>query len=196
MLVPSLIGLVSEATSCTISNSTPTGKSLVTARPEGKIMLLPCWTCTPSALLQLRVKQRISSLSDSPEYQPQKCMPATVMMPLHAGIITTVAGVVCSSSYIIPPSPQFIPVSVPLSFSQHDCEWLTALTYRPMLACLAGMLHATLLSCCLLMLAHVCTGKRAKLWATFNEPGVAAMCGWIAGNHPPGKLLHFRVSWP
>ena len=42
-------------------------------------------------------------------------------------------------------------------------------------------------------LVHV-AGKRAKLWATFNEPGVAAMCGWIAGNHPPGKLLHFRVS--
>lgn len=37
-------------------------------------------------------------------------------------------------------------------------------------------------------------GKRAKLWATFNEPGVAAMCGWIAGNHPPGKLLHFRTA--
>ena len=37
-------------------------------------------------------------------------------------------------------------------------------------------------------------GKRAKLWTTFNEPGVAAICGHIVGNHPPGKLLHFRVS--
>ncbi|DBB01829.1 hypothetical protein WJX77_006999 [Trebouxia sp. C0004] len=35
-------------------------------------------------------------------------------------------------------------------------------------------------------------GKRAKLWATFNEPGVHAMCAYIAGNHPPGKLMHFR----
>ena len=38
------------------------------------------------------------------------------------------------------------------------------------------------------------TGKRSKLWATFNEVGVAAMCGFISGNHPPGKLLRFRVS--
>ena len=37
-------------------------------------------------------------------------------------------------------------------------------------------------------------GKRAKLWATFNEIGVAASCGFISGNHPPGKLLRFRVS--
>ena len=37
-------------------------------------------------------------------------------------------------------------------------------------------------------------GKRAKLWTTFNEPGVAAICGHIVGNHPPGKILHFRVS--
>ncbi|CAL8471442.1 g10984 [Coccomyxa elongata] len=37
-------------------------------------------------------------------------------------------------------------------------------------------------------------GKRSKLWTTFNEPGVAAMCGYIVGNHPPGKLLHFREA--
>lgn len=37
-------------------------------------------------------------------------------------------------------------------------------------------------------------GKRAKLWTTFNEPGVAAICGHIVGNHPPGKMLHFRVG--
>ena len=37
-------------------------------------------------------------------------------------------------------------------------------------------------------------GKRAKLWTTFNEPGVAALCGHVVGNHPPGKLLHFRVG--
>ena len=37
-------------------------------------------------------------------------------------------------------------------------------------------------------------GKRSKLWTTFNEPGVAAMCGFIVGNHPPGKLLHFKVG--
>ena len=36
-------------------------------------------------------------------------------------------------------------------------------------------------------------GKRGKLWTTFNEPGVAAICGHIVGNHPPGKVLHFRV---
>ncbi|KAK9814269.1 hypothetical protein WJX72_003165 [[Myrmecia] bisecta] len=35
-------------------------------------------------------------------------------------------------------------------------------------------------------------GKRAKLWATFNEPAVASMCGYVAGNHPPGLILHFR----
>jgi beta-glucosidase/6-phospho-beta-glucosidase/beta-galactosidase len=39
-------------------------------------------------------------------------------------------------------------------------------------------------------------GKRSKLWTTFNEPGVAAMCGHIVGNHPPGKLLHFKVQYP
>ncbi|CAL5224317.1 g6984 [Coccomyxa viridis] len=37
-------------------------------------------------------------------------------------------------------------------------------------------------------------GKRAKLWTTFNEPGVAAICGHIIGNHPPGKILHFREA--
>ena len=41
--------------------------------------------------------------------------------------------------------------------------------------------------------APLCAGKRAKVWWTFNEPGVAAMCGWISGNHPPGHLLRFRV---
>ena len=34
------------------------------------------------------------------------------------------------------------------------------------------------------------------MWSTFNEPGVASMCGFISGNHPPGKLLHFRVRTP
>jgi beta-glucosidase/6-phospho-beta-glucosidase/beta-galactosidase len=37
-------------------------------------------------------------------------------------------------------------------------------------------------------------GERSKLWATFNEIGVAAMCGFISGNHPPGKLLRFRTA--
>ena len=37
-------------------------------------------------------------------------------------------------------------------------------------------------------------GKRSKMWSTFNEPGVASMCGWVSGNHPPGKILQFRVS--
>ena len=41
---------------------------------------------------------------------------------------------------------------------------------------------------------RILAGKRSKLWTTFNEPGVAAMCGYIVGNHPPGKLLHFRVG--
>lgn len=36
-------------------------------------------------------------------------------------------------------------------------------------------------------------GKRSKHWTTFNEPTVAANCGWALGNHPPGKLLHFKV---
>ena len=37
-------------------------------------------------------------------------------------------------------------------------------------------------------------GKRSKHWTTFNEPTVAANCGWALGNHPPGKLLHFKVQ--
>ena len=32
------------------------------------------------------------------------------------------------------------------------------------------------------------------MWATINEPGVHAMCGYVAGNHPPGKLAHFKVA--
>ena len=39
-------------------------------------------------------------------------------------------------------------------------------------------------------------GKRSKLWVTFNEPGVAAMCGFITGNHPPGQYLNFPVRLP
>ena len=35
-------------------------------------------------------------------------------------------------------------------------------------------------------------GKRAKLWATFNEPEVASLCGHITGNHPPGKMMQFK----
>ena len=35
-------------------------------------------------------------------------------------------------------------------------------------------------------------GKRAQLWATFNEPEVASLCGHIMGNHPPGKVMHFK----
>lgn len=37
-------------------------------------------------------------------------------------------------------------------------------------------------------------GKRSKMWSTVNEPGVAAMCGYIAGNHPPGKKGHFTMG--
>ncbi|KAK9840609.1 hypothetical protein WJX81_004313 [Elliptochloris bilobata] len=37
-------------------------------------------------------------------------------------------------------------------------------------------------------------GKRSKHWTTFNEPTVAANCGWALGNHPPGKLLHFKEA--
>lgn len=37
-------------------------------------------------------------------------------------------------------------------------------------------------------------GNRSKLWATINEPGVSAMCGYIVGNHPPGKKGHFQVK--
>ena len=35
-------------------------------------------------------------------------------------------------------------------------------------------------------------GKRAQLWATFNEPEVASLCGHIMGNHPPGKVMQFK----
>lgn len=37
-----------------------------------------------------------------------------------------------------------------------------------------------------------CAGKRAQLWATFNEPEVASLCGHIMGNHPPGKVMRFK----
>lgn len=37
-------------------------------------------------------------------------------------------------------------------------------------------------------------GKHSKMWSTINEPGVAAMCGYIAGNHPPGKKAHFTLG--
>jgi beta-glucosidase/6-phospho-beta-glucosidase/beta-galactosidase len=37
-------------------------------------------------------------------------------------------------------------------------------------------------------------GKRSKLWATFNEPAVASMCGYVTGNHPPGQLCKFRKA--
>ena len=33
-------------------------------------------------------------------------------------------------------------------------------------------------------------GKRSKLWVTFNEPGVGAMCGFITGKHPPEKYVN------
>ena len=42
------------------------------------------------------------------------------------------------------------------------------------------------------MLRSLLAGKRAQLWATFNEPGVAALCGHITGNHPPGKVMQFK----
>lgn len=35
-------------------------------------------------------------------------------------------------------------------------------------------------------------GNRAQLWATFNEPEVASLCGHIMGNHPPGKVMQFK----
>ena len=60
------------------------------------------------------------------------------------------------------------------------------------------LLCTTQMTMRLLAIALTCqlcvAGKRAKLWATFNEPGVHAMCAYIAGNHPPGKLMHFRVG--
>ena len=37
-------------------------------------------------------------------------------------------------------------------------------------------------------------GKRAQLWATFNEPEVASLCGHVMGNHPPGNLLQFKAA--
>lgn len=40
------------------------------------------------------------------------------------------------------------------------------------------------------------TGSRSKLWATFNEPGVFAMCSYVAANHPPGMLMQFKVVAP
>jgi len=43
-------------------------------------------------------------------------------------------------------------------------------------------------------LAYKLFGKRSKMWATINEPGVHAMCGYIAGNHPPGKIAHFKTG--
>ena len=37
-------------------------------------------------------------------------------------------------------------------------------------------------------------GKRAQLWATFNEPEVASLCGHVMGNHPPGNLLQCKAA--
>lgn len=34
----------------------------------------------------------------------------------------------------------------------------------------------------------------SKLWVTFNEPAVSSLCGFIAGNHPPGKFLQYRKA--
>ena len=39
----------------------------------------------------------------------------------------------------------------------------------------------------------VFSGKRSRQWTTFNEPTVASMCGYITGNHPPGKVLQFKA---
>ncbi|KAL3135656.1 hypothetical protein ABBQ38_006135 [Trebouxia sp. C0009 RCD-2024] len=41
-------------------------------------------------------------------------------------------------------------------------------------------------------LAFKLWGSRSKLWATFNEPGVFAMCSYVAANHPPGMLMQFK----
>lgn len=38
----------------------------------------------------------------------------------------------------------------------------------------------------------ILAGKRAQLWATFNEPEVASLCGHITGSHPPGKVMQFK----
>ena len=32
-------------------------------------------------------------------------------------------------------------------------------------------------------------GQRIRLWATFNEPTCALVCGWLIGAHTPGKLM-------
>ena len=38
----------------------------------------------------------------------------------------------------------------------------------------------------------IIAGEQAQLWTTFNEPAVASLCGHIMGNHPPGKVMHFK----
>ncbi|DBA75776.1 TPA: hypothetical protein ACH3X1_010188 [Trebouxia sp. C0004] len=37
-------------------------------------------------------------------------------------------------------------------------------------------------------------GHRVHLWATFNEPEAASLCGHVLGNHPPGHLFQFKAA--
>jgi len=37
-------------------------------------------------------------------------------------------------------------------------------------------------------------GRRAHLWATFNEPEAASLCGHVLGNNPPGHLFQFKAA--
>ena len=68
------------------------------------------------------------------------------------------------------------------------CNVSLAATSPSWKSCMASLLptadRAGLQTCC--------AGKHAKLWATFNEPEVACLCGHIMGNHPPGKRMQFK----
>lgn len=59
-------------------------------------------------------------------------------------------------------------------------------------SCFAVVQHVASSSHMLILHILCCVGKYAKLWATFNEPEVACLCGHIMGNHPPGKRMQFK----
>lgn len=37
-------------------------------------------------------------------------------------------------------------------------------------------------------------GRYSRMWVTFNEPTVKSTFGYVVGNHPPGKMLHFTLG--